>query len=59
VLGDKIGAEELAAVTAAILDCVRREKASHPVRHRALDDARQERWAWLRTKEIAQAAIAS
>jgi hypothetical protein len=57
VLGDKIGAEELAAVTAAILGCVRRETASHPVRHRALDDARQEQWAWLRTKELAEAAL--
>jgi hypothetical protein len=54
VVGDKVGAEELAAVTAAILDRVRREKASLLVRHRALDDARQERWAWLRTKELAQ-----
>ena len=57
VLGDTVGAERLAAVTAAILDRVRRKKASLPVRHRALDDAQQERWAWLRTKELAQAAL--
>jgi hypothetical protein len=41
----------------SILDLVRREKAALPVRHRALDDARQERWAWLRTKELALAAL--
>jgi hypothetical protein len=57
ILGDKIGPEELAAVTAAIVDHVRREKASLPVRHRALDDARQERWACLRTRELAEAAL--
>jgi hypothetical protein len=57
VLGGVVPAEELAAVTMSILDLVRREKAALPVRHRALDDARQERWAWLRTKELALAAL--
>jgi hypothetical protein len=59
VLGETLGVEALAAVTAAILDRVRQEKASLPVRHRALEDARQERWAWLRTKALAQAAASS
>ena len=58
-LGDRMGTEALAAATVAILDRVRREKAALPVRHRALADARQERWAWLRTQELAQAATPS
>ena len=56
VLGDRLGGEALAVASAAILDRVRREKAALPVRHRALDDAQQERWAWVRTKGLALAA---
>jgi hypothetical protein len=58
-LGGRLGPDELAAATTAILEQVRQEKAAWPVRHRALDDARQERLVWLRTDELAQAMAMS
>jgi hypothetical protein len=54
LLGSNLHAEPLEAMAASILAQARQEAGCHPARHRALQDAEQERKVWLAVGRLAR-----